>query len=299
MNAVKPGYVYFLHAVNSGDSEGLERYKIGLTTRFVEDRLKELNSGQSPYWLVEKWSIQVSDCEAVEASLHKHFASRRLYFNTSNGTTAKYHEIDSADRKSTEWFMFSSTELPSVEESYENIRQQYEWQMLSPNKRERSQQREEVKQIDRQWQQTTDRVLHNDNSSDSFGWVLAFAVVAVVLFPSIGKMGYFTKTINKGGNNSNFKLPSLPPIPSIPTIDLKTLISSLALPFSQPEEVKVKAIANLRRYVDGQKQPAKTGKTIARDIVLKVRMHGDWAVIDDGEAKGLLIHRSMIDEKIN
>ena len=299
MSAVKPGYVYFLHAVNSADRDGLERYKIGLTTRYVDDRLKELNSGQSPYWLVEKWAIQVSDCEAVEAALHKHFASRRLYFNTSNGTTAKCHEIDSADRKSTEWFMFSDAELPSVEESYENIRQQYEWQMLPPNKRERSQQRNDAQQVDRQWQQTADRVLHNDNSSDGFGWVLAFAVVAVVLFPSVGKMGNFTKTINQGGSDSNFKLPSLPPIPSIPTIDLKTLIPSLALPFNQPEEVKVKAIANLRRYVDGQSQPIKTGKTIARGIVLKVRMHGDWAVIDDGEAKGLLIHRSMIDEKIN
>ena len=103
MNAVKPGYVYFLHAVNSADSDGMERYKIGLTTRFVEDRLKELNRGQSSHWLVEKWSIQVSDCEAAESALHKHFASRRLYFNTSTGMNGKYHEIDSADRKSTEW----------------------------------------------------------------------------------------------------------------------------------------------------------------------------------------------------
>ena len=289
MNAAKPGYVYFLHAVNSADSDGMERYKIGLTTRFVEDRLKELNSGQSPYWLVEKWAIQVSDCESAETALHKHFASRRLYFNTSNGLTAKYHEIDSADRKSTEWFMFPESELPSVRESYENIQNQYEWQMLPPNKRQVRQQREEVQQSDRQWQQTTDRVLHPDRGSDGFGWVLAFAVAAVVLFPSIGKMEDFSKTTNQGGNNFNFKMPS------IPSIDLGNFMPSLTLPFSQPEEVKVLDRANLRQYVDGQKQPIKTGKTIARGSALKVRRRGDWAIIDDGEMKGLAIHKSMID----
>ena len=287
MNAVKPGYVYFLHAVNSADSDGMERYKIGLTTRFVEDRLKELNSGQSPYWLVEKWSIQVSDCEAAETALHKHFASRRLYFNTSNGLTAKYHEIDS-DRKSTEWFMFSDSELPSVQESYENIQNRYEWQMLPPNKRQSQQRREEVQQSDRQWQQTTDRVLHPDSGSDGFGWVLAFAVAAVVLFPSIGKMEDFSRTADQGGNNFNFKMPPMP------SIGLGSFMPSLTLPFSQPEEVKVLDRANLRRYVEGQKQPIKTGKTIARGSVLKVRRQGNWAIIDDGEMKGLAIHKSMI-----
>ena len=297
MNAVKPGYVYFLHAVNSGDSDGMERYKIGLTTRFVEDRLKELNSGQSPYWLVEKWAIQVSDCEAAETALHKHFASRRLYFNTSNGLTAKYHEIDSADRKSTEWFMFSESELPSVQESYENIQNRYEWQMLPPNKRAAQQQKETHQQSDRQWQQTTDRVLHPDSGSNGFGWVLAFAVAAVVLFPSIGKIGEFSKTANQGGGDFNFKMPTVPEwprLPSLPNINIGGLIPSMALPFSNPEEVKVLNIANLRRYVDGQEQPIKTGKTIARGSTLKVRRQGEWAVIDDGDLKGLVIHKSMI-----
>ena len=294
MNAVKPGYVYFLHAVNSGNSDGLERYKIGLTTRFVEDRLKELNSGQSPYWLVEKWSIQVSDCEAAETALHKHFASRRLYFNTSNGLTAKYHEIDSADRKSTEWFMFAESELKAVEESYANIQNQYEWQMLPPNKREAKQQREKAQQADRQWQQTTDQVFRPGNDSDGFGWVIAFAVAAVVLFPSIGKMNSFAESTNKGKGFNLPSIPALPSMPQIPKIDLGSFTPSLTLPFGQPQDVRVLELANLRRYAEGQKQPVKTGKTIAPGSALKVRRQGEWNVITEGNMKGLLIHKSMI-----
>ena len=294
MNAVKPGYVYFLHAVNSGDSDGLERYKIGLTTRFVEDRLNELNRGQSSHWLVEKWSIQVSDCEAAEAALHKHFASRRLYFNTSTGMNGKYHEIDSADRKSTEWFMFAESELSSVEESYANIQRQYEWQMLPPNKRVAEQQREEAQQADRQWQQTADQVFHPGNSSDGFGWIIAFAVAAVVLFPSIGKMNSFAESTNKGKGFNLPSIPTLPSMPQIPKIDLGRFTHSLTLPFGQPQNVRVLELANLRRYAEGKKQPVKTGRTIAPGSALKVRIQGDWAVIDEGKMKGLLIHRSMI-----
>ena len=289
MNAVKPGYVYFLHAVNSGDSDGMERYKIGLTTRFVEDRLKELNSGQSPYWLVEKWSIQVSDCEAAETALHKHFASRRLYFNTSNGLTAKYHEIDSADRKSTEWFMFAESELSSVEESYSNIQDQYKWQMLPPNKREVQQQREETCQDDRQWQQATGQVFQTGNSSDGLGWVIAFAAVAVVMFPTIGKMGSFADVPSRQNENPSFELPSMPSIDKWGDI-----LPSLASPFGQEQKVEVAQLANLRSYVKGQEVPVITGKTIAAGTVVKVKKQGEWNVITDGKMKGLAIHRSMI-----
>ena len=289
MNAVKPGYVYFLHAVNSGDSDGLERYKIGLTTRSVEDRLNELNKGQSPYWLVEKWSIQVSDCEAVELALHKHFASRRLYFNTSNGTTGKYHEIDSADRKSTEWFMFAESELSSVEESYANIQGQYEWKMLPPNKREVQQHREETHQDDRQWQQAANQVFRTGNSSDGFGWVIAFAAVAIVMFPTIGKMGSFADVPSRQNGIPSFELPSMPSIDK-----WGDLAPSLASPFSQGQKVEVAQLANLRRYVEGQEVPVITGKKISAGTVVKVEKQGEWNVITEGKMKGLAIHRSMI-----
>lgn len=289
MSAVKPGYVYFLHAVNSGDNDGLERYKIGLTTRSVDDRLNELNKGQSPYWLVEKWSIQVSDCEAVELALHKHFSSRRLYFNTATGMTGKYHEIDSADRKSTEWFMFAESELPSVEESYANIQRQYEWQMLPPNKRVAEQQREENRQDDRQWQQTADRVFQTGNSSDGFGWVIAFVAAAVVMFPTIGKMGSFADIPSRQNRNPSFELPSMPSIGK-----WGDLLPSFPSPLNQEQEVEVAQLANLRRYVKGREVPVPTGKTIAAGTIVKIKKQGEWNVITEGKMKGLAIHRSMI-----
>ena len=289
MNAVKPGYVYFLHAVNSGDSDGLERYKIGLTTRSVEDRLNELNRGQSSHWLVEKWSIQVSDCEAAESALHKHFASRRLYFNTSTGMNGKYHEIDSADRKSTEWFMFAESELNSVEESYANIQGQYEWKLLPPNKREVQQHREETHQDDRQWQQTADQVFQPGKGSDGFGWVIAFAAVAIVMFPTIGKMGSFADVPSRQNGIPSFELPSMPSIDKWGDI-----LPSLSSPFGQEQKVEVAQLANLRSYVKGREVPVLTGKTIAAGTVVKVKKQGEWNVITEGKMKGLAIHRSMI-----
>ncbi|MBW4668396.1 MAG: GIY-YIG nuclease family protein [Cyanomargarita calcarea GSE-NOS-MK-12-04C] len=43
MSSPKTGHIYFIHAV------GTSRYKIGLTTRSVKERLDELNSSQSAY----------------------------------------------------------------------------------------------------------------------------------------------------------------------------------------------------------------------------------------------------------
>ena len=223
-DVVKPGYVYFLHAVNSGDGSGMERYKIGLTTRYVEDRLKELNSGQSPFWLIEKWSIQVGDCEAAESALHQHFASRRLYIDTSNGHTGFKDDIDSSVRKSTEWFMFSDDELSAVEESYQNVQSQYPWKMLAPNLRQKRQQRstaEMVQYNDRQWRQLNNQYAAMNNRSDGGGWgiaaTLGAALIAIAVVP---KMGSFAESVNIPRNNNGFEAPSLT-LPSLKPPSIK------------------------------------------------------------------------------
>lgn len=194
----QPGYIYFLHAVNSDNGNGMERYKIGLTTRYVEDRLKELNSGQSPFWLVEKWSIQVSDCEAAESALHKHFALRRLYFDTSNGQTGSKDDIDPANRKSTEWFMFREDELSAVQESYRNIQNQYPFKMLAPNLRQNNhRQPKQPVQNDRQWRNISDRVLVANGQSPSGGWGWALTLGAVLAVTAIGpRMASFAEDVN-------------------------------------------------------------------------------------------------------
>jgi T5orf172 domain len=61
------GYIYLVHAV------GTNLYKIGLTTRTVEARLKELNGKQSPYELVVKYSIYVNDVHNAEKFFHQKY----------------------------------------------------------------------------------------------------------------------------------------------------------------------------------------------------------------------------------
>ena len=287
MNAVKPGYVYFLHAVNSGDSDGMERYKIGLTTRYVEDRLKELNSGQSPFWLVEKWSIQVSDCDAVESALHKHFASRRLYFNTSNGTTGKYHEIDSADRKSTEWFMFAESELPSVEESYQNIQNQYEWQMLSPNKKQQREQQKQSVQDDRQWQYVNDRYVAVNRQSSGGGWGIALTFGAALLL-IVPRLGGFSELVNAPRSNGGsfglppLSLPKMPNVPKMPGNPIDGVVSWLSSPFAQKQGI-INASPNTGVNIRSSPNGPIVGYVANGDAVAVKGRSGKWVNIGSGE----------------
>lgn len=60
-----PGYVYLIQA---GETD---LYKIGLTTRQPEERLRELNGKQSPYPLTLAHYIYVGDVNEVERYLHE------------------------------------------------------------------------------------------------------------------------------------------------------------------------------------------------------------------------------------
>jgi hypothetical protein len=80
---MKPGYIYLIHSV------GTNRYKIGLTVapRTPEDRLKELNSRQSPYPLKLIHYVFVNDVYKVEKEIHqacKSFNVYREWFEFSN-----------------------------------------------------------------------------------------------------------------------------------------------------------------------------------------------------------------------
>ncbi len=81
------GHIYLIQA------SGTNRYKIGLTTRSVEDRLRELNSSQSAYPLFLQHSIHVSDVRATEKLLHREFQTYRIHG---------------------EWFAFTNDELSQV-----------------------------------------------------------------------------------------------------------------------------------------------------------------------------------------
>jgi T5orf172 domain len=81
------GYIYLIHA------KGTKLYKIGMTNRSIESRLKQLNGMQSPHELILTHSIEVSNVREAEKYFHK------LYFN------CRYHN---------EWFKFSRLTLVGV-----------------------------------------------------------------------------------------------------------------------------------------------------------------------------------------
>jgi len=93
MASITPGYVYLVHAVDTN------LYKIGLTTRTPEKRLKELNGSQSPYKLELAHYIFVDDVHKIETNLHLHFNS--------------YHHHN-------EWFKFSDRMISNVIEKMNN-----------------------------------------------------------------------------------------------------------------------------------------------------------------------------------
>lgn len=92
----KAGYVYLMQ-------DGFNQHKIGVTTRSVEQRLKELNGKQasSPIELVGY--IEVSDIHSVEKLLHEKFAAYRTHG---------------------EWFNFRGN-LDAVEQMYDRLEAQY------------------------------------------------------------------------------------------------------------------------------------------------------------------------------
>jgi hypothetical protein len=106
----KPGWVYLIHA------RGTRRFKIGLTTRSVEQRLAELNGSQSPYPLDLWESIPTDNVTETEAYLHAKFARLRVHgewFEFSNRqlreVVKEFDRIENGDR-----FRFRLPSLPSI-----------------------------------------------------------------------------------------------------------------------------------------------------------------------------------------
>jgi len=91
------GYIYLFHAT------GTNRYKIGLTQRTPEERLKEVNSKQSPFPVEYIESIYTDNVVEVEKELHQRFADNNVH---------------------KEWFEFSEYEIDNVI----NIIKEYEYQ---------------------------------------------------------------------------------------------------------------------------------------------------------------------------
>lgn len=83
----KPGCIYFIHAV------GTNRYKIGLTTRSVQERLNRLNSSQSAYPLKLIASAKFSNVHAAEKEFHTKYSRNRVHG---------------------EWFEFTNREMLTV-----------------------------------------------------------------------------------------------------------------------------------------------------------------------------------------
>lgn len=80
-------HVYLVHAT------GTNRYKIGITARTIEYRMRELNGSQSAYPLELITSIRSSDYKEVERHLHEKYAINRVH---------------------NEWFSFSPEQLAEV-----------------------------------------------------------------------------------------------------------------------------------------------------------------------------------------
>lgn len=81
-------HVYFIHA------RGTDRYKIGITARSMEYRMKELNGSQSAYPLELVTFIRNPNYKAVEQQLHERYKLNRVHG---------------------EWFVFTPTEVLGVQ----------------------------------------------------------------------------------------------------------------------------------------------------------------------------------------
>lgn len=106
----KPGFIYLIHA------QGTRRYKIGLTTRSVEQRFAELNSSQSPYPLDLIQSVAVTNVTNSEENLHQKFALNRRHGEwfefDRRQLKAVLREFDRVEYGHTRRFIFPS--LPSI-----------------------------------------------------------------------------------------------------------------------------------------------------------------------------------------
>lgn len=82
-------HVYLIHAKQTN------RYKIGITARSIEYRLKELNGEQSAYPLELITHIRHTNYKNVERHLHERYTANRVHG---------------------EWFLFSAEQLAEVQE---------------------------------------------------------------------------------------------------------------------------------------------------------------------------------------
>ena len=93
------GYVY----VVSNDDMKEGQYKIGITRRTVEERMKELGSGASHSFPMNVHGyVYCDDCFQVESAMHRHFANRRV------------NQINSKK----EWF---KTTLPEIKQAFKEV----------------------------------------------------------------------------------------------------------------------------------------------------------------------------------
>ncbi len=111
----KPGYIYLIHA------QGTSRYKIGLTTRSVEQRFAELNGSQSPYPLELLEVISTDNVTTTEGYLHSKFSLQRQHGEWFEFTNWQLREVlrefDRLENGDRGWFRFpslSSISLPSL-----------------------------------------------------------------------------------------------------------------------------------------------------------------------------------------
>ncbi len=100
------GYIYLIHASSTN------RYKIGLTTRNVQERLNELNSSQSAYPLKLVASAKFQNVHVAEKELHAKYSRNRVHG---------------------EWFEFTNREAQAVAAnlSGENKPLIFMWQIVA------------------------------------------------------------------------------------------------------------------------------------------------------------------------
>jgi hypothetical protein len=111
----KAGYIYLIQA------RGTRRFKIGLTTRSVEQRFNELNGSQSPYPLELLEYIATDNVTETEGYLHSKFALQRCHgewFEFSNrqlrAVLQEFDRLENGDRGGFRLPSFPSISLPSL-----------------------------------------------------------------------------------------------------------------------------------------------------------------------------------------
>ncbi len=182
-----------------------EAYKIGMTTRTVEERLRELNSSTSTYTEIKIVAYcENDDCEVYEKELHIRYENRRIaknreWFNLSD---------DEAKEIIEDFNTITTAELHTFKQYHDIEREQVKDDKREAEKAERRFIREEKQEEKRQAKREQDAYHRRaqeyyaeqhkkDFRRSLLGWAVFFGLITV---------WYYFGLVEFLGNNENMSI---------------------------------------------------------------------------------------------